>query len=118
MISCLVGVLMAMTFVSRSAPAQETPQPAYTVDVSTLVPEGATPNANGTVAFLTDYVVAVGICYKSTCNLQTFELADGSVRQIGQRSGVERFHAIFPSGDGGLLLAGVTKLGVKGAILF
>jgi len=118
MISCLLGVLMLMPFLSRSARAQETPHPAYTIDLSSLVPEGATPNANGSVAFLTDKVVAVGICYKAVCNLQTFDLADGSPRQLGQRNGVERFHAILRSGDGGLLLAGVTKQGGKGAILF
>jgi hypothetical protein len=49
-----------------SATAQEAQQtPLYVTDLSPFVPQGATPDVNGTVAFLTDRALAVGMCFQS-----------------------------------------------------
>jgi hypothetical protein len=53
-------IMILMVLFSVSALAQEGPHsPLYTIDLSSLVPQGAPPNANGTVVFLTDHVIAV-----------------------------------------------------------
>jgi len=104
---------------AASVAAQEAPQrPLYVIDLSPLVPQGATPNVNGTIAFLTDRILAVGMCFKAACNLETFELENGNALQIGQVNRTVHYHAILRSGDGGVLLGGVRKGKEKGAILF
>jgi hypothetical protein len=111
-------IMILMVLFSVSALAQEGPHsPLYTIDLSSLVPQGAPPNANGTVVFLTDHVIAVGMCYKSACNLQTFDLANGSPRKIGEKVGIEHYRAALRSVDGRVLLGGVRRQGEKGAVL-
>jgi hypothetical protein len=113
-----LGIMTLMVVFSASTLAQEGPQsPLYTIDLSSLLPLGAPPSANGTVAFLTNRVIAVGMCYKSACNLQTFDLAKGSPRKIGEKSGIEHYRAVLRSVDGRVLLGGVRRQGEKGAVL-
>lgn len=114
----LPGILILMAVSVGSLAAQEVPQrPLYAIDLSSLVPRGATPSANGTIAFLTDHILAVSMCFKSMCNLETFDLTNGNPRQIGQINGTVRYHGILRSRDGGLLLGGVRKGNEKGAVL-
>jgi hypothetical protein len=101
-----------------SLPAQETAQqPLYAVDLSSLVPEGGDSSANGTVTFISDRTLAVGMCFKGMCNLQTFDISGTRARQIGGVKGIDHYRAIFRSGDGSVLLGGVSKRGEKGAVL-
>ena len=115
-ISCLRGVLPLMALLAISSVAQEA-SPLYVIDLSSLLPDKAASHANGTVTFLTDHALVVGMCFKATCDLQTFEMSGGSPRRIGQVNGIDRYHAIFRSADGGVLLGGVTRRGEKGAVL-
>ena len=111
---CLSSILLM--FLTASAAARNDPNPTWASDISSLVPQGGTHYANGTVTFLSDHTLVVGMCFKAVCNLQAFDISGGSPRQIGQVNGIDRFHAIFRSGDGGVLLAGVTRRGERGAI--
>jgi hypothetical protein len=117
-ISPLLCVLIGMACCAASLAAQEVAQqPVYAVDLSSVVPEGAAHHANGTVAFLTDHTLAVGMCFQAICNLQTFDVSGGSPRQIGQMNDVGHYHAMFRSGDGGVLLEGVLRRRARGAVL-
>jgi hypothetical protein len=112
----LLTILTLMALLAASSGAQEA-SPLYVIDLSSLVPEGAASHANGTVTFLTDHTLVVGMCFKAICNLQTFEVSDGSPRQIGQMNDADHYHAIFRSGEGGVLLGGVTRRREEGAVL-
>jgi hypothetical protein len=102
-----------------SATAQEAQQtPLYVIDLSPFVPQGATPEVNGTVAFLTDRVLAVGMCFRAVCSLETFTLENGKALQLGQMNRTVHYHAILRSRDGGVLLGGVRIGKKKGAVLF
>jgi hypothetical protein len=57
------------------------------------------------------------MCNKAACNLATFDLSGGSPRQIGQVNGIDRYHAMFRSSDGGVLLGGVVRRREWGAVL-
>lgn len=95
-------------------------QPVATLGVSQLAPyiqDTAGFLTQGTAVFLTDHTVAIGICNKAGCNLATFDLSGGSPRQIGQMNGIDRYHAMFRSSDGGVLLGGVVRRREWGAIL-
>jgi hypothetical protein len=114
----LPSILIGMVCCAASLAAQEVgQQPVYAVDLSSLVPEGAASHANGTVAFLTDHTLAVGMCFQAICNLQTFDVSGGSPRQIGQMNDADHYHAMFRSGDGGVLLGGVVRRRAWGAVL-
>jgi hypothetical protein len=114
----LPGILIVMACCAASLAAQEvTQQPVYTVDLSSLVPDGGASYANGTVTFLTDHTLVVGMCFKVMCNLQTFEMSSGSPRQIGRVNDTDHYHDISRSGDGGVLLEGVIRRREKGAVL-
>ena len=109
-----IGLLYGILVVSLAAAAQEIPQPLHTIDLSSLTPPGSASNVDATVTFVTDHILAVGMCYRSTCNLQTFDLSDGHPHQIGQINGIDHFRAIFRGGDGRVLVAGVKSGGEKG----
>jgi hypothetical protein len=114
----LPRILILMAACAASLFAQEVPpRPLYTIDLSSLVPEGAASHANGTAAFLTDHTLAVGMCFAAICNLQTFDVSGGGPRQIGQTNDADHYHDIFPSGDGGVLLGGVVRRRAWGAVL-
>lgn len=113
----LLVILTLMTFSAASLDAQEVP-PLYVIELSSLVPEGGRSFANGTVTFLSDHTLVVGICFRASCNLDAFDISGGSPRQIGLVNGIDRYHAIFRSSDGGVLLAGVVRMRERGAILF
>jgi hypothetical protein len=101
------------------ATAQEAQQtPLYVIDLSPFVPQGATPGVNGTVAFLTDRLLAVGMCFRAACNLETFRLENGKALQLGHLNGTAHYHAILRSREGGVLLGGVRIGDEKGAVLF
>ncbi len=133
-IDCLVGIL---TIFALASLAQEVPQPLCVVDLSSLapqggsggtvsvftdrkvsspLPQGSTAGANGTVTFLSDHVLAVGMCFKSTCNLQTIDVADAKLRLLGSAQGIDRYHAILPYADG-VLLSGARRGKENGALL-
>jgi hypothetical protein len=115
---CLPSILIFVAVCVVSPSAQEgPPRPLYTIDLSSLEPERSASLANGSVTFLTDHTLVVGMCFKAQCNLQTFELSGGGPRQIGQANDIDRYHAIFRSGDGGVVLGGVTRTREKGAVL-
>jgi hypothetical protein len=111
-----ISILIGMACCAASLSAQEV-SPLYVIDLSSLVPEEATSHANGTVAFLTDHTLVVGMCFRAICNLQTFDVSGGSPRQIGQMNDVDRYHAILRSGDGRVLLGGVVRRRERGAVL-
>ena len=73
----LLAVLTLMTFLAASTAAQEAP-PLFVIELSSLVPEGGASYANGTVTFLSDHTLAAGICFRTSCNLQTFNISGGS----------------------------------------
>jgi len=109
-------ILILILLCAASSAAQE-PSPLYVIDLSSLVPEGAGSLANGTVAFLTDHTLAVGMCFATICNLQTFDWAKGKPRQIGQMNHADHYGGISRSGDGGVLLGGVVRRRERGAVL-
>jgi hypothetical protein len=111
----LLSVLALLAFLAASSAAQEAP-PLYVIEFSSLVPEGGLSFANGTVTFLSDHMLVVGICFKASCNLHTFDLSGGSPRQIGVVTGIDRYQAMFRSSDGGVLLAGVVRGRTRGAV--
>jgi hypothetical protein len=105
-----------MTLLAASLAAQDAP-PLCVIALSSLVPEGRDSYANGTVTFLSDHTLAAGVCFRASCNLQTLDISGGSPRQIGQVNGIDRYHAVFRSSDGGVLLAGVVRRREWGAVL-
>ncbi len=113
------SIFILTVVLAASLAAQEASQtPVYVIDLSPFVPQGATPDVNGTLAFLTDRILAVGMCFKAVCNLETFKLENGKALQLGQMNRIVHYHAILRSSDGGLLLGGVRRGKEKGAILF
>lgn len=112
---CLL--ILVVAFLIASVAARNGPNPSCVSDVSSLVPQGGASYANGTVTFLSDHTLAVGMCFRAVCNLQTFDISGGSPRQVGRVNGIDRYHAVFRSGDGGVLLAGISRRGERGAIL-
>jgi hypothetical protein len=104
-------------FAVSPAAHEAQPHPLYAIDLSSLVPEGSASHANGTVTFLTDHTLVVGMCFKAVCNLQTFELSGGSPRKIGQVNDTDHYLGILRSGDGGVLLGGVVRRRERGAVL-
>jgi hypothetical protein len=56
------------------------------------------------------------MCF-AACNLQTFDVSGGSPRQIGQMNDADNYRGISRSGDGGVLLGGVVRRRVRGAVL-
>ena len=60
------SIFILTVVLAASLAAQEASQtPVYVIDLSPFVPQGATPDVNGTVAFLTDRALAVGMCFQS-----------------------------------------------------
>jgi hypothetical protein len=113
----LLSILALLAFWASSSTAQDVP-PLYVIAVpSLLAPEGVASYANGSVTFLTDHTLMVGICFRASCNLQTYDISGGSPRQIAQVNGIDRYHAIVRSGDGGVLLEGVVRRREWGAVL-
>ncbi len=112
----LVFVLALMAFLAALSSAQGAP-PLYVMELSSLVPEGGLSYVNGTVTFLNDHTLVVGICFTASCNLHTFDLSGGSPQQIALATGIDRYHAIFRSSDGGVLLSGVVRRRERGAVL-
>jgi hypothetical protein len=112
----LLSILNLMAFLAASSAAQD-PPPLYVIELSSLVPEGGLSFANGTVTFLSDHMLVVGICFRASCNLHAFDISGASPRQIGLVTGIDRYHVIFRSSDGGVLLAGVVRRRERGAIL-
>jgi len=113
----VIVILTSIVILAASLIAQEGQrQPLYKIDLSSLVPQGAPASVSGTIAFLTDHTLAVGMCSKAMCNLATFDLANGNLHQIGQMNGTVRFSAILRTRDGGVLLAGVREGREKGAV--
>jgi hypothetical protein len=113
------SILILTVVFAASLAAQEAPQrPLYVIDLAPFVPQGATPDVNGTVAFLTNRILAVGMCFKAVCNLETFKLENGNALQLGQMNRTAHYHAILRSGDGGVLLGGVRIGKEKGSVLF
>jgi len=112
----LLAILTLTTFLTASSAAQEAP-PLFVIELSSLVPEGGASYANGTVTFLGDHTLAAGICFRTSCNLQTFDISGGSPRRIGEVNGIDRYHALFRSSDGGVLLGGVVRRREWGALL-
>jgi hypothetical protein len=131
------GRILFLTLFTFASVAQQAPKPLYVVDISSLVPQGggggtvtvfsdhnvssplpqgSTAGANGTVTFLADHVLAVGMCFKSTCNVQTIDVADAEPRVLGNAQGIERYRAILRTDDG-VLLSGVRRGRESGAIL-
>jgi hypothetical protein len=115
-VRCLLAILTLIALLAGSSTAQE-PPPLYVIDLSSLAPGGAASLANGTVTFLSDHTLAAGICFRASCNLQTFDISSGSPRQIGQVNGIDRYLAMFRSSDGGVLLGGVVRRRKGGAVL-
>lgn len=117
----LSAVVTLMAFVAASSSAgssaTQVPPPLYAIELPSLLLEGGPSYSNGTVAFLSDQTLVVGICFRASCNLHTFDLSGGSPRQIGQVNGIDRYHAMLRSSDGGLLLTGVVRGRKRGAIL-
>jgi hypothetical protein len=107
-------ILAVIVLCAASSAAQEA-SPLYAIDLSSLVPEGGA-SSSGTVAFLTDHTLVVGMCFVA-CNLQTFDVSGGSPRQIGQMIDADHYHAISRSDDGGVLLGGVVRRRERGAVL-
>jgi hypothetical protein len=113
----LIVILTSIVILAAPLIAQEAQrQPLYAIDLSSLVPQGTLASVSGTIAFLTDRTVAVGMCSKAMCNLATFDLANGKPHQIGQMNGTARFRAIVRTNDGGVLLAGVREGREKGTV--
>jgi hypothetical protein len=90
----------------------------YRIDLSGLVPRWQGPYVESAVVFLTDRILTVAMCVKGTCNLATFDLADGNPRQIGLMNDGTHFQAILRGHDGGLVLTRVRRGGQTGAVLF
>jgi len=113
----LLCVLPLLATASAALQAQEAPPlPLYTIDLSPLVSQEITTSLLGTVAFLTNQTLVVGMCGKGGCILTTFDLTEGKPRQIAQLNGVEYYCAIHRAGDGGVLLASVRRGKEKGAV--
>jgi hypothetical protein len=111
----LLSILTLVAFSAGSSDAQATL--LYEIELSALVPESGASLANGTVAFLSDHTLVAGVCFRASCNLQTFDISGGSPRQVGQVNGIDRYHTIFRSSDGGVLLGGVVRRREWGAVL-
>lgn len=92
-------------------------QPLYVIDLSSLTPAGGASFSNGSVTFLSDHTLVVGMCFKGICNLRAFDISSGSPRQIAQADGIDRYGGMLRSGDDGVLLTGVVRRRQRGAIL-
>jgi hypothetical protein len=86
--------------------AQTAPQPAYSIDISSLAPAGMTA-IGGKLTFLSDHRLAVAFCYLGRCNLRTFELGQDQAHQIGEVLSIHHFWGLLPAEDGRLILGGV-----------
>lgn len=87
------------------------------IPLSSLVQEGGASYVNGAVTFLSDRTLVVGICVRASCSLRTFDISGGSPRQIRQVNGIDRYHGVLRSSDGGVLLTGVVRGKERGTIL-
>jgi hypothetical protein len=118
LLAVLATLMICLGAVCASNPPES--QPVATLGVSQLasnIQDTAGFLTQGTAVFLTDHTLAIGMCNKVGCNLATFDLSGGSPRQIGQVNGIDRYHAMFRSSDGGVLLGGVVRRGEWGAVL-
>jgi hypothetical protein len=121
--------------------AQDAPEPACVIDITSLlpretaanahstvmvftdrevvppVPKEPTAGANGSVTFLSDHTLAVGMCFKSRCGVQAYDVADAKPRLLANAEGLERFNRILRYSNGGVLLDGVGRGKGRGAIL-
>ncbi len=110
------GVIL-LAAVQGSLSAQEImSQPLYAIDLSLLEPQETTTSTQGTVAFLANQTLAVSVCSSVGCNLATFDLTDGTPRQIAQMNKVESYRAIHRASDGGVLLTSVRRGKENGAV--
>src|SRR5580704_8175199 len=104
------AIFAAITLVGQTAP-----QPSCVIDLTSLLPQETAANAlstvmvftdrevvspvpkeraagaNGSVAFLSDHTLAVGMCFKSRCSVQAYDVADANPRLLGKAEGLERF---------------------------
>jgi hypothetical protein len=102
----VLATAMSCLMASRASNPPE-PQPVVTLDLSRQA-----HCYQGTIVFLTDHTLAVG----TGCSLATFDLSNGTPRQIGLMD-APRYRAILRGRDGGVVLNGVLRGGKIGSVL-
>jgi hypothetical protein len=108
----LIAAFTAGCFCSAQLP----PQPAYTIDVAPLLVGGTT--GSGSLAFLSDHVLAIGFCLKTACSIEAFDLSGSWPHSLSGIRIVDRYRQIKRARDGGLLLTGITREGVRACLHF
>jgi hypothetical protein len=80
------------------------PQPLYSADISDLIPSGKNIYVGGSLAFLTDNTLAVGMCSNSECSIETLEVGDTAVRALAREHALDQFLDLFRAPGGGIAL--------------
>lgn len=88
----------------------EVPRPLYTGSISDLVPSGNETYRNGSLTFLTDHRLAVGICSNQGCSLEIIEIDGEHARLLARRNELDNFSDLFRAPDGGVILGPRTLL--------
>jgi hypothetical protein len=98
--------------------AQKIPQQSlYTVDLSPLVPQGPEIYLSGSLAFITDHTLAVGMCSNAGCNLETLDLAGGKPQTLAWTNELGRYSALFRAPDGRVVLNYMWTETSRGSVL-
>jgi hypothetical protein len=111
--ACLLWALPGIY--AQSGPPNAVASVALTSSTSQS-PSGGT---NAQIAFLTDRIVAVGMCSGQRCALSTYLLSEGELRKVDESAAFVPYTHLFRSADGGVLEDHVWIERTKGAaVLF
>src|SRR5215470_3985351 len=114
-------ILMVLAFAAlclTQSAAQKAPlQPLYTVDLSTLVPQGPQIYLTGALTFLTNHTLAVSMCSNQGCHLETLDFADSKLRVLARTREFENYDDLFRAPEGRVVLDHVLTEKSQGAVL-
>jgi hypothetical protein len=80
------------------------PQPLYTADTSDLIPPGKNTYVAGSLVFLNDNTLALGMCSDSGCNIETLEIGDKKIRVVARENALGYFSDLFRAPTGSVVL--------------
>lgn len=111
-----VFVLVVVLITSFRCSAQTRARPLYTIDLMPLLMGGT--SGSSSVAFLSDHVLVFGSCFKNACSIETDDLSGAEPHALSGIRIVDRYRQIKRARDGGVLLTGIVKKGVRGCLHF
>lgn len=113
MFKCIAAV--TLSFVSAFAQNDQTHSPLVTVRIE---PRKFAAGAvqSGTVAFLTDHSLVVSVCNLPWCELHTFKIEEGKLREVAELPVPDSFGEIFRGPNGSLILEHLYGQNFEGAV--